>query len=243
MTKLGQKLNYAIRQLSEKMKTSISPHNCNDVFDNGYTASGIYTINIGGKATQVFCDMETDGGGWIIFQRRFDGSVDFYRNWTSYQQGFGSLNGEFWLGLDLLHQLTAGASYKLRVDLEDVENNTAYAKYRTFTVGPESSNYTLTVGRYSGTAGDSLGNYHNDQQFSSYDHNHDSWVGTSGINCAEKSQGAWWYNTRECYCDESNLNGEYLTPGESNDYRGLIWHDWKSNWESMKKTEMKIKPV
>ncbi|XP_076810482.1 uncharacterized protein LOC143453184 [Clavelina lepadiformis] len=153
MAGLGQKLNNAIRKLSEKMKTSISPHNCNVVFDNGYTTSGIYTINIGGKATQVYCDMETDGGGWIIFQRRFDGSVDFYRNWTSYQQGFGSLNGEFWLGLDLLHQLTTGASYKLRVDLEDAENNTAYAEYRIFTVGKESSNYTLTVGGCSGTAG------------------------------------------------------------------------------------------
>ncbi|XP_076810483.1 ficolin-1-like [Clavelina lepadiformis] len=235
MTELGQKLDNAIRQITGEIAIvkSFQGQDCNDVFDNGYTASGIYTINVGGKATQAFCDMETDGGGWTVFQRRFDGSVDFYRNWTSYQQGFGSLNGEFWLGLDLLHQLTAGASYKLRVDLEDAENNTAYAEYKTFMVGQESSNYTLIVGGYSGTAGDSLGN-HNGKQFSTYDQDHDR----SGMNCAVEQHGAWWY----IHCHKSNLNGEYLTPGEQNG-RGLNWYYWKETWESMRKTELKIKPV
>ncbi|XP_076810477.1 microfibril-associated glycoprotein 4-like isoform X1 [Clavelina lepadiformis] len=232
---LGQKLNNTIRQLTGEVAIakSFQGEDCKAVFNNGITTSGIYTINVGGKATQVYCDMETDGGGWTVFQRRFDGGVDFYRNWISYQQGFGSLNGEFWLGLDLLHQLTAGASYKLRVDLEDAENNTAYAEYKTFTVGPESSNYTLTVGRYSGTAGDSLADNSHDQ-FSTFDRDHD-W---SGMNCAVGRHGGWWYYA----CSMSNLNGEYLTPGES-DSRGLIWFRWKNNYESMRKTEMKIKPV
>ena len=62
--------------------------------------------------------METDGGGWTVFQRRQDGSVDFYRNWTDYENGFGYLNGEFWLGLSKIHRLSKGGSNILRIDLK-----------------------------------------------------------------------------------------------------------------------------
>ena len=82
----------------------------------------------------VLCDMTTDSGGWTIFQRRLDGSVDFYLGWTSYKNGFGNLKGEFWLGNDKLHRLTAADDVMLRVDLEDFNRNTAYAEYTTFKV-------------------------------------------------------------------------------------------------------------
>ena len=105
---------------------------------------------------QVLCDMTTDGGGWTTFQRRMDGSVDFFVDWASYKKGFGNLNGEFWLGNDNLHRLTASANMVLRVDLEDYEGNRRYAEYTTFFVADESDNYRLTIDGYSGTAGDSL---------------------------------------------------------------------------------------
>ena len=105
---------------------------------------------------QVLCDMITDGGGWTVFQRRLNGSVDFYRDWSSYKKGFGYLNGEFWLGNDNLHRLTAAGNVTLRVDLEDFEGNFAYAEYTTFKVADEADKYRLLIGGYSGTAGDSM---------------------------------------------------------------------------------------
>ena len=89
----------------------------------------MYTINPdSGNAMQVLCDMTTNGGGWTVFQRRLNGSVDFYRDWSSYKNGFGDLHDEFWLGNDNLHRLTAAGSVSLRVDLEDFEGNITYAE-------------------------------------------------------------------------------------------------------------------
>ena len=98
----------------------------------------------------VSCDMTTGGGGWTVFQRRMDGSVDFYLGWDDYKKGFGNPNGEFWLGLDKIHRLSKSGHNVLRVDLEDFENETRYAEYLTFAVANETDKYKLTVGNYSG---------------------------------------------------------------------------------------------
>ena len=130
---------------------------CAEFLQDGVTSSDVYTINPdGGKPMQVLCDMITDGGGSTVFQRRLDGSVDFYRDWASYKKGFGDLNGEFWLGNDNLHRLTATGNVTLRVDLEDFEGNITYAEYTTFKVADEADKYRLLIGGYSGTAGDGL---------------------------------------------------------------------------------------
>ena len=105
---------------------------------------------------QVFCDLITNGGGWTVFQKRLDGSVDFFRNWESYKNGFGNLNEEFWLGNDNLHRLTFSEDVMLRVDLEDFDGNIKYAEYTTFQVAGEADKYRIVIGGYSGTAGDSL---------------------------------------------------------------------------------------
>ena len=104
----------------------------------------------------MLCDTTTDGGGWTVFQRRLNGSLDFYRGWESYKNGFGDLNGEFWLGNDNLHRLTAADDVILRVDLEDFDGNTAYAEYTTFKVANETDKYRILVEGYRGTAGDSM---------------------------------------------------------------------------------------
>ena len=94
--------------------------------------------------------MNTDGGGWTVFKRRQNVSVDFYRGWHDYKNGFGDLHGNFWLGLDKIHVLTKSGQNVLRVDLTDWTNATAYAKYGSFSVESESDKYRLKIGNYSG---------------------------------------------------------------------------------------------
>ena len=125
--------------------------NCSDLYQKGMRTDGVYTIDPDGLgAFKVRCDMTTSGGGWTIFQRRMDGSVDFYLGWKNYTEGFGDLNGEFWLGLDKINRLSKSGQNVLRVDMEDFENETRHAEYRTFAVAGKADNYTLTVADYSG---------------------------------------------------------------------------------------------
>ena len=176
--------------------------------------------------------METDGGGWTVFQRRQDGSVDFYRYWTDYENGFGDLTGEFWLGLSKIHRLTEEGSNTLRVDLGDFEGNTAYANYSTFSISDGSTEYILTVGGYSGTAGDSM-DYHNGMRFTTRDNDNDL---RSGNNCAQQYTGAWWYKNGY----DSNLNGHYFNTSTSNT-QSINWWRWKFVHTSLKFTEMKTR--
>ncbi len=210
------------------------PYDCLDLASREMNTSGVYKIKprLSNFTVDVYCDMVTDGGGWTIFQRRFNGEVDFYRNWTEYEQGFGDVNGEHWVGLDLLHLLTlpAGESgdITLRIDLGSFDNETAYAEYQSFSVGDSASNYVLTIGSYSGNAGDSLG-YHDRRQFSTYDRENE------GYNCAQDWQGAWWYNN----CQQSNLNGLYLGPIYYSGL-GMNWYYWKG-LQSLKSSTMMLR--
>ena len=208
---------------------------CKDALTQGQTTSSVYTIKPDHQsAFQAYCDMDTDGGGWTVFQRRKDRSVNFYRNWMDYQQGFGNLSGEFWLGLDKIHRLTSTAT-QLRVDLQDFEGNSAYAQYSSFSVGDSASKYTLSVSGYSGTAGDSLttGNHvHNGQQFSTRDQDNDIW----SENCAQQFKGGCWYAD----CHVSNLNALYLDGPHASFADGVNWYTWKGYNYSLKFTEMKL---
>jgi len=204
--------------------------NCKDALTLGQTISGVYTIKPDNQsAFQVYCDVDTDGGGWTVFQRRVDGSVDFYRHWTDYQQGFGNPSGEFWLGLEKMHRLTPTAT-QLRVDLQDFEGNSRYAQYSSFSVGDSESKYTLSVSGYNGTAGDSLtenvyGSGHNGQQFSTRDQDNDAW---SNDQCAQLYKGGWWYS----FCHRANLNGLCRNGSHSSYADGVNWDTWRGYYYS-----------
>ena len=129
------------------------PKNCAEVYKSGGINSGVYKINPDCLGEfKVFCDQKTAGGGWTVFQKRGNGSVDFFRGWNDYKQGFGNVTGEFWLGLDKIHRLTEiKSNNKLRVDLVYGSDTKVFAEYSSFTVENETEKYKMSLGRYSGT--------------------------------------------------------------------------------------------
>ena len=178
--------------------------------------------------------METDGGGWTVFQRRMDGSVVFYRNWNDYVHGFGNLSGEYWLGLSKIHRLANGSvSTKLRVDMRDKDGKSAYASYSTFYIGSSKTDYTLHVSGYSGTAGNSL-YFNNLKRFSTKDNDNDQ---NSVYPCAIGAGGAWWYPETYGSCGLCDLNGRY----GSDQSIAVGWVTWKGHWYSLSFTEMKVR--
>ena len=171
-----------------------------------------------------------------MFQRRRDGLEDFYRGWAEYENDFGNVKGECWLGLKKISCLTGAKPVaQLRICLADFEGRHKYAHYSYFTVGNPNTNYTLSVGGYSGTAGDSLHAVHHGMLFTTYDRVNDRHGG--GDNCAVQWQGAWWYDE----CHVSNLNGLYLSG--SNDHQGMRWYTFNTaaGSYSLKWTKMKLR--
>ncbi|EAU77863.2 AGAP012539-PA, partial [Anopheles gambiae str. PEST] len=166
-----------------------------------------------------YCAQTAFGGGWLVIQYRYDGSVDFSRNWTEYRNGFGSMYREFWLGLEHLHRVTTARKHELMVELKDFDGNYIYARYDEFAIGSEDEQYPLTkLGSYTGTAGDAL-NYHKDMKFSTVDRDND----VSTTHCARYWKGAWWYKG----CHNSNLNGIYKNSVEG---ENIVWNTYKRYW-------------
>ena len=108
-------------------------------------SSGVYTIsNFGGvkcSNTRVYCDTISGGGGWTVIQRRQDGSVDFNRDWVDYEDGFGSLTGEFWFGLRGMNTMTSEGQWELRIDYTFLNGSKGYLSYSNFRVGPATEQY------------------------------------------------------------------------------------------------------
>ncbi|XP_063425914.1 angiopoietin-related protein 7-like [Mytilus trossulus] len=174
---------------------------------------GVYRISP--DDSHVF-NVSCEAGGWTVIQKRFNGVTEFYRNWQDYEDGFGDLNEEFWLGNKYIAMLTSQGNHELRIDLEDWNGLQRYALFESFKVGDQSTNYKLTVSGYSGNAGDSM-TYHNNMPFSTYDRDNDR----SSLNCAAHNtlKGAWWFNA----CWRSSLNGKYSKTMSAGD--GMAYHN------------------
>ncbi|XP_046495684.1 tenascin-X isoform X1 [Equus quagga] len=208
------------------------PRDCGEEMQNGPSTSRTTTIFLNGnreRPLNVFCDMETDGGGWLVFQRRMDGQTDFWRDWEDYAHGFGNISGEFWLGNEALHSLTTAGDYSMRVDLR-AGDEAVFAQYDSFRVDSAADYYRLHLEGYHGTAGDSM-SYHSGSVFSARDRDPNNLL----ISCAVSYRGAWWYRN----CHYANLNGLY---GSTVDHQGVSWYYWKGFDFSVPFTEMKLRP-
>lgn len=99
------------------------------------------------------------------------------------QQGFGNIDGEYWLGLENIYWLTNQGNYKLLITMEDWSGRKVFAEYASFRLEPESEYYKLRLGRYNGNAGDSF-TWHNGKQFTTLDRDHDVYTGTRSLSLA-----------------------------------------------------------
>ncbi|WAR29475.1 TEuncharacterized [Mya arenaria] len=178
--------------------------------------------------------MDTDQGGWTVFQHRLNGKVDFYRNFSSYENGFGSLQEDFWLGLKLICEMTSRTSNDLRIDITRGNGSTSYAVYADFSVGA-GPDYTLHVGNTLSKSGPNYWHFHtyaNRSAFSTFDHDKD----ISRLNCAVYQHGGWWYKSCPLY---TNLNGHYYTPGTVGVYHKAMAFD---DFYSLETSKMMFRP-
>ena len=181
-----------------------------------------------------YCDTTTDGGGWLVVQRRTNGSEIFHRNWNEYEKGFGNLTDELWYGLRALHCLTQQGKWELRIDFTFSNGTKSFMHYNHFRVGPATDNYRLSISGFTGITPTDPFTTHgplNGQQFSTRDRDNDN----SRNHCALESHGStapggWWHKN----CFYINLNYNYGAPN------GFIRFD---KWYSPQFIEMKIRPV
>ena len=170
------------------------------IFPPDRVPTGVYKMSMGIFVTaNVYCNMTTDGGGWIVIQRnRKNSQQSFNKNWIEYEEGFGDLNRDFWAGLKLMHTLTQGGQWEMRVDYQKNDKTWSYLHYNQFSVGGPSEEYPLTVGGFTGVGGDWF-DWHNGLKFTTVDNDNDK---NSNGNCAVTFKDGWWYNN----CDRIDIN-------------------------------------
>ncbi|MEQ2195215.1 hypothetical protein XENOCAPTIV_009200 [Xenoophorus captivus] len=215
---------------------------CHELYLRGETTSGVYSIQpIDSEPFNVLCEMTAEGG-WTVIQRRQDGSVDFDQLWQAYEKGFGSLNGEFWLGLENIHAIAKDSSYILNIKFSDWGDDSAFVRF-PFELGGRETNYSLLIQEAvttdtlesSLTTDSSLS-----LPFSTRDQDNDRKV---DINCAKHLSGGWWFSN----CGRSNLNGRYFQspPPKQRHQRkqGIFWKTWRGRYYPLKSSIMMIAPA
>ncbi|XP_062572165.1 fibroleukin-like [Saccostrea cucullata] len=232
---LEKRFSKKIAEIYEDVKLK---QDCKDHYTEGKTQSGVYEIHPFENQTQVsvYCDMETEGSGWTAIQRRVGGSVRFNKSWAEYKTGFGNPNDSYWIGNDVIQQLTKGRNSSLYVSITLRNGTTLYELYQQFAISDESGKYKLFLGGpATGTLGDAMldtGKSTRDLSgmfFSTPDRDND---GAMGPNCAAANEGGWWFN----YCHLAYLNGPWAPA-----MWAAPWYPIVEYGSSVRETRMLIK--
>ncbi|XP_065896274.1 fibrinogen-like protein A [Dysidea avara] len=249
----GMASNYCDYQL-ERLQTAKRNlhHNCtlktttvktccdvNDLYSCN-APSGIYQLKCWcgerWNRANVYCDTTSGDGGWIVIQRRKDGSVNFDRSIDDYEKGFGNLDGEFWYGLRAIHCLTYTGewrSWELRIDFEFQNRTKSYMHYSYFQLGPPGT-YYVYLGKLLGiTPTDPIRTGgHNYRSFTTYDRDNDRYSGCCATRYGRlRGNGGWWYN--KCWHINPNLK---FGPSQF----GFLY--LAGRWYNPRWIEMKIRP-
>ncbi|XP_063803824.1 angiopoietin-related protein 5-like [Pseudophryne corroboree] len=229
-------------------------YDCSEIWKKDKTAvSGIYTIQPKGANVtfQVSCEMSAAGGWTLMQNHNGEDGLSFNQVWADFENGFGRLDGEHWLGLKYIFLLTSQHSKpsKLRISIGDFAGNIAYAQYTAFSVGNAGLFYKLSLGKYSGTAGDAfhgdIGNTATNQDgsyFSTQDQPNDNCTPmcSSGDilypSCSYYQQAGWWFNA----CGLANLNGDWHSSDDIYNWISSVsWPTWRAN-QSLKFSKMYV---
>ncbi|XP_065918806.1 fibrinogen-like protein A [Dysidea avara] len=199
-----QQCDYLLQQCNQ-LKAKCRPEtttikSCCDLtnFPLSKAPSAVYQMKCkcGGRFTtaDVYCDMDTSDGGWIVIQRNIKDDVNtFNKTWEEYEEGFGSLTRtKLWYGLQALHCFTQTGHWELRIDFQFDNHTWSHLHYNTFSVGSARQEYPLTIGGFTGTTttDPAVTVPINGRNFSTYDNDND---GKSDGSCAS-SVGGWWYD-------------------------------------------------
>ena len=190
--------------------------------------------NCRSTVTSAYCDTLTDNGGWLVIQRRKDGSVSFDRDWIDYENGFGDLDGEFWYGLYAIHCLTSKGHWQLRIDFKFRNGSASFLKYNHFRIGSPLSKYALSISGYHdyGLPDPFVIDKLNGMKFTTRDQDNDLYRVNCAVTNGAVNPGAWWYRA----CSAILLNGKHNHDNTISFYGHGIW-------VAAPFVEMKIRPI
>ncbi|XP_062134625.1 angiopoietin-related protein 7-like [Drosophila sulfurigaster albostrigata] len=222
------KLKFQLEEIKKIKKLEENPPSSCIPFGS---STGVHRIKaLGIDSFDVLCDSQTAGDGWTVIQQRLDGKENFTRNWAAYRNGFGSFDGDFFLGLEKIHRLTSERRHILHIHMEHFNGTIHFVQYDHFNVSSVDEHYELNrLGQFSGNTTYNTLRMHINQKFTTYDRDNDI---SGNYNCADHN-GGWWYTN----CVHANLNGLFFNESVKNK-RSMHWNDF----DALRRVKMSIRP-